>query len=192
MLADYSVELGREDPALELPWRSEDGATRFRDLKRHPELVLEIPEAIGSPELSAFLTRMNAPGFPLQTAKCDAWSSREISPEEEIFGAAEKFVSYIDLVFEADESRVAFEKHEALAKSLCGLLERAPEMAASVELVIRRCYYHPGESPASTESTSGFFLTVYVSGFGEDEAEARKRWSIALTLVQHALVQAAR
>ncbi len=190
MQADYSVELGREDPALELPWQSQAGSSRYRDLKRHPELVLEIPEAIQFPELSVFLTRMNAPGFPLQTAKCDAWPSREIAPEEEIFGAAQKFVSYVDLVFQSGEPRLSLERHEALAKSLCSLLQRAPEMAASIELVIRRCYYHPDDNPA--ESASGFCFTIYVSGFGEDEAEARKRWSIALTLVQHALVQAAR
>ena len=99
MQADYSVELGKEDPALELPWISADGSTRYYDLKRNPELVLQIPEALGSPELSAFLTRINAAGFPLQTAKCDLWYSRELSVEEEIFGAAGKFVSYIDLVF---------------------------------------------------------------------------------------------
>jgi hypothetical protein len=190
MHADYAVELGREDPALELPWCSDDGASRYRDLKRHPDLVLQIAEAANAPELSAFLTRINAAGFPLQTAKCDVWCSTEISTEEEIFGAANKFGSYVDLVFTGDEPRLLLEKHESLAKSLCGLLQRAPEMAASVELVIRRCYYHPDDNPA--ESSSGFCITTYVSGFGEDEAEARQRWSIALTLLQHALVQVAR
>ncbi|HEY6307879.1 MAG TPA: hypothetical protein VI488_15620 [Candidatus Angelobacter sp.] len=200
MHADYSVDLGRKDPALELPWSSDDGVSRYYDLKRHPDLVLQIPEAVSSPELSAFLTRINAQGFPLQTAKCDTWPSREITSEEEIFGATQKFVSYVDLVFAAPafegvgfegvNPRLSLDRHEALAKSLCGLLQRAPEIAAAVELVIRRCYYHPDDNP--TESASGFCITTYVSGFGEDEAEARKRWSIALTLLQHALVQVVR
>jgi hypothetical protein len=190
MHADFAVELGREDAALELPWSSDDGASRYYDLKRHPELVLQIAEAANSPELSAFLTRINAAGFPLRTAKCDTWFSNEISSEEEIFGAGQKFVSYVDLVFASDEPRLSLERHETLAKSLCGLLQRAPEMAASVELVIRRCYYHPDDNP--DESSSGFCITAYVSGFGEDEVEARQRWSIALTLLQHALVQVAR
>jgi hypothetical protein len=190
MQADFAVELGRDDPALELPWSSDDGASRYRDLKRHPDLVLQIAEAANAPELSAFLTRINAAGFPLQTAKCDIWQSSEISPEEEIFGAARKFASYVDLVFAAEDPRLSLEKHEALAKNLCALLQRAPEMAASVELVIRRCYYRPENNPA--ESMTGFCITTYVSGFGEDEAEARQRWSIALTLLQHALVQVAR
>jgi hypothetical protein len=203
MQADYSVELGREDPALELPWSSPDGAARYYDLKRSPDLVLQIAEAVGSPELTAFLTRINAAGFPLQTAKCDLWYSRELSVEEDIFGAAGKFVSYIDLVFSGDEKsskptlespqarppsrRLNLAAHEALAKNLCALLKRAPEMAATVELVIRRCYYHCEDDPE--KSDEGFCITTYVSGFGGDEAEARRRWSIALTLVQHALVQ---
>ena len=202
MHADYSVELGKSDPALELPWSSDDKASRYYDLKRNPELVLQIPEALNCAELSVFLTRVNAAGFPLQTAKCDLWYSKEILPEEEIFSADGKFVSYVDLVFaeatakssEASETSLAprlnLEDHEALAKDLCTLLKRAPEIAATVELVIRRCYYrHEGDPEKSDD---GFCITTYVSGFGGDEAEARRRWSIAITLVQNALVQVSR
>lgn len=206
MHADYSLELGREDPALELPWSSGDGTTRYYDLKQHPDLVLQIPEALNSPELSAFLRRINAAGFPLQTAKCDTWYSRDLSSEEEIFGAAGKFVSYVDLVFTEDEPestectaaphavtaarRLTFAAHETLAKNLCALLKCAPEIAATVELVIRHCHFHHEGSPDGSDT--GFCITTYVSGFGGDEAEARRRWSIALTLVQHALVQVSR
>ncbi|HEY5027589.1 MAG TPA: hypothetical protein VIK39_04210 [Candidatus Angelobacter sp.] len=141
MQADFSVELGREDPALELPWSSPDKHVRYYDLKHHPELVQQIPEAVAHPELGSFLSRINAAGFPLATAKCDAWSSREVAPEEEIFGDR-KFVSYIDLVFVNEADRCSFEKHESFAKELCRLLVRAPEIPAAVELVIRHCYYH--------------------------------------------------
>jgi len=187
---EYDVALGRDDPALELPWSSEDGTVRYYDVKCHPELVLQISEAEAFPELGAFLKRMNASGFPLQTAKCDIWYSREISAEEEIFGAACKLVSYVDLVFTADEGRASLERHEDLAQGLCQLLQRAPEIAATVALVIRRCYYHGNEND-SNESTSGFCLTAYVSGFDNEQSDARQRWAIALTLLQHALVQVA-
>ncbi|MGZ7072882.1 MAG: hypothetical protein ACXVKL_10620 [Candidatus Angelobacter sp.] len=141
MHADFSVELGREDPALELPWSSADPYVRYYDLKNHPELVQQIPEVLAHPELGSFLAQINTAGFPLATAKCDAWSSREVAPEEEIFGDR-KFVSYIDLVFVNEADRCSFEKHEAFAKELCRLLGHAPEIAATVEVVIRRCYYH--------------------------------------------------
>lgn len=142
MQADFSVELGRDAPALEIPWRSDDPLVRYYDLKTHPELVSHIPEATAYPELGAFISRINAAGFPLATAKCDAWSSAEVAPEEEIFGDR-KFVSYVDLVFVDQGDRCSFGKHEVFAKELCRLLGHAPEIAATVELVIRHCYYHP-------------------------------------------------
>jgi len=143
MHADFSVELGRDDAALELPWSSADPTVRYYDLKKHPEWLQQISEAMAWPELGAFLARINAAGFPLATAKCDAWASREVLPEEEIFGDR-KFVSYIDLVFEDAAARCSFEKHEAFARGLCRLLGQAPEIPAAVEVVIRRCYYHTG------------------------------------------------
>ena len=190
MQVEHDVELGREDPALELPWRSEDGAVRYYDVKGHPELVLQIVEAKAFPEMGAFLRRVNAPEFPLQSAKCDVWYSREISAEEEIFDAACKLVSYVDLVFTADEDRASFEKHEELAQGLCQLLQRAPEIAATIAFVVRRCYYH-GNQDDPDESTSGFCITAYVSGFADSQDETRPRWAIALTLLQNALVQVA-
>lgn len=194
MLADYSVELGPDDPALELPWRSDDPALRYYDLKNHPELLQGVPEALAHPELSAFLARINAKEFPLESAKCDVWISREILPEEEIFfpepnGSERKFASYVDLLFSNPEARLSFDKQEALAQSLCKLLKHAPEIAAAVEFVIRRCYYHP--EVESDDSESGFYFTVYVSAFGSSDDEARKQWTIALALVQNALVQVA-
>lgn len=187
MQADYSVELGAEDPALEMPWRSDDGSAHYFNLKLHPELLLSIPEARKHPELSAFLGRTNAAGFPLETAKCDAWFSRELSAEEEIFGASCKFAIYIDLLFRDDDKRLSLERHTDLAEELCSLLKRAPEMAAAVEFVVRHCHYHVDGN--EEESRTGFCLTAYVTGYGDSQEEALKRWGIALKLVQHALVQ---
>jgi hypothetical protein len=141
MHADFSVELGRDDAALELPWSSADPTVRFCDLKKYPELLQQVPEAMAYPELGAFLARINAAGFPLATAKCDAWQSREVAKEEEIYGDR-KFVSYVDLIFEDEAARCSFEKHEAFTKTLCRLLSQTPEIPAAVEVVIRRCYYH--------------------------------------------------
>jgi len=295
MQADFSVELGGNAPVLEIPWRSDDPRVRYYDLKNHPELVQQIPEAIAYPELGAFLLRINATNFPLATAKCDTWSSSEVDPEEEIFGDR-KFVSYIDLFFVDERDRCSFEKHEAFAKELCRMLGHAPEIAATVELVIRNCYYHqekfeadneaeqsgtrspaivrdPGMNPLNNGDTvdrdklanvpqhegdnvvqhddhirltkcdepiisserrqlglqesarhhlldgddllktassgecgnpgrernpqwegpmtevTGFYVTVYVTGFGDSDHDPVRRWTIALNLLQHAIVQ---
>lgn len=190
MQADYSLELGQDDPALELPWGSDDGALRYLNLKLHPDLVLNIPEAREHPELSAFLSRINAPNFPLETAKCDAWLDTEMSAEEESFGAQCKFVCYADLLFRDDGCRFSLEKHEQLAEDLSKLLQRAPEMAAAAEFIIRHCHYH--SDGTESDSHIGFHITAYVTGYGDSQEEALGRWVIALNLVQNALVQVAR
>lgn len=284
MHVDSSIELGRNDPALEFPWASDDGSIRYLDLKNNPALINDIPEAGNYWELRDFLLRLNAPRFPFQTAKSDIWITHEILPEEEIFAAPQKLVSYVDLVFSAPEPRFSLDSHLELVNKLCTVLQHAPEMPASIEFIVRHCYYHeavraatdqhnfspaasglhtrklsdlnnssetntsgcaahhPAESfeqdlgppeqdlkppeqgleppeqglephererdleppeqgkvadvaaslmskGAGPDLRCGFSITVYVSGFGDDEQEARQRWSIALKLLQHALVQ---
>jgi hypothetical protein len=188
MQADYAVALGSDDPALELPWQSDHADVRYYNLKLNPDLVLNIAEARNHPELSEFLSRMNAPAFPLETAKCDAWHTTELDAEEEIFGASCKFVCYVDLLFSDGNLRFSLSSHEALAQAVCTLLQRAPEMAAAVEFVVRHCHYHSGD--AQSDSRLGFCLTAYVSGYGDNREEALQRWAIALKLLQNALVQA--
>lgn len=209
MQVDSAVELGRDDPALEMPWAAEDGSVHYCDIRKNPALVDTLPEAQRYGEMREFLIRVNAAGFPLQTAKSDVWTTTEISPEEEIFSAEWKFASYVDLLFSDETPCFSLTTHEQLVTKLFSLLQRAPEMPASIEFVLRHCHYHgSAHSPERAENEAddenaaevshetladsklGFCVTSYVSGFGDTEEEARKRWSIALKLLQHVLVQA--
>ena len=184
MLAEWNVELGAEDPRLEIPWSSGDGTLRFLDLKRQPELLLEIREACSYPELAEFLSWANSPENPLESAKCDAWTSRQITPEEEAFGEPCKFGSYVDLLFAEREARKRFADHEQFAQGLSRLLRHAPEMGTAAEFTVRRCVdYRAGNDD------DGFYITFYLHGYGEDELQARKRWAIAIKMVQHAMIQ---
>ncbi len=112
------------------------------------------------------------------------WSSTEINPEEEIFGAAHKFGCYVDLLFSDASSRCSFPEHEQLAMRLTQLLQRAPEIPSAAEFLIRRCYYR-GEEVIR----DGFYITFYLFGYGDDEIQSRHRWAIALKLVQNAIRQ---
>ncbi len=183
--ADFSVELGRDDPALEIPGAS-DGGVRYYDLKRYPELLSNLEESRGFPELGHFLDFINSAVSPLQSAKCDVWFSTDITPEKEMFGTACKFGSYVDLFFSDEGARFLLAEHERLAKHMIGLLRRVPEIPASVEFMIRRCYYHP---EGGGDSRAGFYITSYVFGFGDDEDQARQRWAIALKLLENAFRQ---
>ena len=181
MQADFAVELGADDETLEMPWAAEAGGPRYYDVKRHPELLLNVLEAQSAPEMRQFLSAVNAPAGTLETAKCDFWSSTEINPEEEIFGATHKFGSYVDLLFSDASSRFSFAQYEQLAKLLTALLKQVPEMPAAAEFFIRRCYYHDGEG------IRGFYITFYLFGYGDDKLQARQRWAIGLKLVENVI-----
>ena len=187
MRSDFLVELGPDDDALELPWASADGTQRYYDLKRRPELLLEVQEAHDNRELGEFLVTVNSSVSLLETAKCDTWISNELAEEEQIHGAPWKFGSYIDLIFTRRETRFQFEEHEAFAERLAKLLQRAPEISAAAEFIVRRCHYH--HSDIDSDSDPGFYFTFYLSGYGDDEDEARRRWNVGLKLVENALVQ---
>lgn len=183
MLAEWTIELGADDPQLQIPWALDDGSSRFLDLKRQPELLLEIPEACAYSELAAFLNWANSPESPFETAKCDAWTSREINSEDEVFGEPCKFGSYVDLLFIDQDRRSQFSENERFVQALAKLVRHAPEMASAAEFTVRRCVDH------RTEIQQCFYITFYLQGYGEDERQARKRWAIALKMVQHAIIQ---
>ncbi len=185
MQANYAIELGAEDEVLELPWSAHDQGLQYYDLKRHPELLRHVEEAERVPELGGFLAAVNSPASTLETAKCDVWSSTEINSEEEIFAAPVKYGSYVDLFFSEESLRFSLPDHERFATSLTDLLERAPEIPAAADFLIRRCYYHH----ADDQTKDGFYITFYLFGYDADEAFARQRWAIGLKLAENAILQ---
>ncbi len=183
MEADYSVELAADDPSLEFPWTDPDGRIAYLDLKTNPELIPSLSETGEYPELCPFLKGVNSAGSIFKSVKCDVFED-EIAESEGIFGASSKLGSYIDLVVDDANaaSRYSFELHESVARRLATLLGKAPEMPASVEIIVRRCYFGAGRE-------TGFYWTVYVFGFGDDPSQARARWAIALDVVKNAVLQ---
>ena len=193
MQADFAVEIGAEEDSLEVPWRAPDDSLRFLDLKRRPELLLDVAEARENRDLAGFLAHVNQPHTGLATAKCDVWSTGEMFEEEEHFGEALKYSSYVDLVFSQPERQLSFEAHEELARRMCALLCKVPEIPSAAEFILRRCYFHrhgaKQDSKNDGPSDDGYCICFYLSGYGADVAEARSRWAIGLKLVQNALTQ---
>jgi len=184
MDADFSIELGRKDPVLDVPWTDPAGKLRYLDLKRRPELIAKVEEAEKFAELADFLRRVNSAHSVVESAKCDVWATEELSAGEEIFDASHKFASYVDLVFSDIRQRRSLRLHESFARRLTELLRRAPEIDAAVEVCVRRCFF--GEEG---EIDEGFYFTVYVSGYGGDESASRENWAIGTKLVETAIVQ---
>ncbi|MGB9233859.1 MAG: hypothetical protein WCC04_05550 [Terriglobales bacterium] len=184
MDADFSIELGHEDPVLDFPWTDPAGKLAYFDLKRQPELIAKIEEAGKFPELAEFLRKVNSARSVVESAKCDVWATAELSAEEEIFNASHKFASYVDLVFSDKEHRQSLPFHESFARRLPELLRRAPEIGAAAEICVRRCFF--GDA---AEIRDGFYFTLYVNGYADDETAARKNWAIGLKLVETAILQ---
>jgi hypothetical protein len=184
---EFTVELEAGDEVLEIPWASEDGSIRYHDLRHDPELISEITEAAAHPALKDFLLVINS-GSIFFTAKCDAWFSRDLNPEEQILGTC-KYGGYVDLVLAdphsaAADLRASFGEHEKLLKALVRELASTADIPASAEFIVRRCYFH---DPAGERE--GLYITLYMFGYGSDEHIARGGWEQALRVVQGALLK---
>jgi len=184
MDADWSVELGADDPALEFPWTSPEGTQGYVDLSKGMSGLDWVPEAVEHAPLRSFLIGINAKTSPWMSVKCDVWSDGDISEAEEIYGCTMRMCSYVDVIRRQGQERFSFEQHEGWVKSAVERLRRFPEGPALAELVVRRCYYHQEEN--SEESRAGFYVTVYAFGYG-DEDTAKWRWKGCLDRVSHAL-----
>ena len=189
MDADFSVELGAEDDSLEFPWASPDETLRYLDLRNQPDLLLYVSEASEYPELGKYLEIVNSERSEFITAKCDIWNETELGEAEEIYEAKVKLGCYIDHLFadskaEGEDRRFSLVVHERFAGRLAELLNRVPRIPVALEVIIRRCHYHVGQ-----EIRSGYYMTFYLFGYGDDLAEARQRWGIGLELLQNAILQ---
>jgi len=184
MDADFSIELGREDPVLDFPWTDPASKLAYVDVKRCPELMASIEEAEKFPELGEFLRVMNSARSMVETAKCDAWATMELSPEEDVYDGSHKFVSYVDVVFSEIDKRQSFALHEQFSRKLVELLRRVPDTPSAAEVCVRRCYF--GENSGVRD---GFYCTLNVSGYGNNDANARQNWGVGLKLIRNAILQ---
>jgi len=184
MDADFSIELGREDPVLDFPWTDPASKLAYVDVKRCPELMASIEEAEEFPELGEFLRVMNSARSMVETAKCDAWATTELSLEEDVYDASHKFASYVDVVFSEIDMRQSFALHEQFARKLVELLRRVPDTPSAAEVCVRRCYF--GEDSGVRD---GFYCTLNVSGYGNNDANARQNWGVGLKLIRNVILQ---
>src|SRR5208282_2533865 len=147
MDADFSIELGREDPVLDFPWTDPAGKLAYFDLKRQPALIAKVEEAEQFPELAEFLRTVNSALSLVESAKCDVWTTAELSAEEEIFNASHKFASYVDLVFSdvgqpvLAASRKLCSEADGIAAACAGDRRGGRSLRAAV--FFRRCGRNP-------------------------------------------------
>lgn len=179
MDAGFSVELDEDDPTLAVPWRSPEGAVAYIDLKEHPESIEQLAEVRNFSELGEFLRTLNGPDSPLETAKCDAWFDTLMDVDDEPYEVMMKCSSYVDLFLSGERKQTKFAEQEAIARTLAQELRETNDIAARVEIILRRAYF---------EDCTGFYWTVYVFGYGDGLDTARSSWQSALRLLQTRLL----
>ncbi|MEO8727250.1 MAG: hypothetical protein ABI383_14140 [Acidobacteriaceae bacterium] len=170
MLAEFEVEIGGASPTLSVPWADERGLLAYFDLRQNSALVDDIPESRDVALRNALL-RLNAPTSPFLTAKCDLWTTQELSDEEVIFRAGWKHASYIDLLWRDPPQRTHFGPCEAAMRAWIVELRKSPIESASAAIILRRC---------NVWNRAGYYWTVYLSGFGDTGISARDLWAAAL------------
>jgi hypothetical protein len=189
MDADYSVELGPNAPALEIPWQDPEGRLHYVELRgacaldRNSALikVASIPEARQFPALGRFLFAVNSTESEWQTAKCDVWSD-EADAAENLYALGFGQNCYVDIVLAEPLAalRLSLEVHQRLAQQLAELLETNAVLEATADIVVRRCYFH--HSGKAEESDAGYCLTLFLSAYGSSPAAAHECWERAMDL----------
>lgn len=181
MLTEWSAECAANDPLIEVPWSSPDGALRWIDLRSDPDAVDEITEADEYPSLISSLRALNASRSPVFTSKCDVWAMdadeldamrADLLLEEDV--ASDGIVSYIDIVFSDRTTFASRHQAEQMMHRIDRLARDLPHSLAKLELVLR-------PSVIDLDGVrEGYGITMYVKGTGVDAGEASDRWSAAL------------
>jgi hypothetical protein len=104
--------------------------------------------------------------------------------DDEVFGEAVKFSSYIDLLL-ASSACSSFPECEKFVQALARMLRQAPDLSSAAQFIVRRCL----DRREAGKGSDCYYVTLYLHGYGADVQEARQRWSIGLTLAQNAMKQ---
>jgi hypothetical protein len=104
--------------------------------------------------------------------------------DDEVFGEATKFSSYVDVLL-ASSARKDLAECERLVQALVRMLRQAPDLSSAAQFIVRRCI----DRREVNQATECFYVTAYLHGYGADVEEAKQRWAIGLTLAQNAMKQ---
>jgi len=180
MQADWEVEIGGEAPIIDALWPG------CIDLRAFPERVIELIELRDLPQLAEALVRLNRPGSPVWTSKCDVWTVAEIEKFDrfELDAPPDAFVlgggCYIDLLPARVERWAAHQDAVEFCRQCRDRLRAISMRSSRVDLIVREAL--------SAEGQSAFGITAYVSACGATESLARGQLQRALSAFVDAVV----
>jgi len=172
--AEWSVLSGADDPMVTIPWRDEGGLAEFLALSDNPALIERIAEAAAWPEMRAMLVTLNQANSPVMTSKCDIWWLSEDERELDWGTKAAGIGSYCDVSMKDEIAFASLTAQLAELQRLTRLARALPFDEMRAEFVLR---------PALWLARTGHATTVYVYGYGHDQASARANWGCALRAI---------
>jgi hypothetical protein len=184
MEADWEIEVGGGAPVIEALWAG------FVDLRRNPERIAEVAEAVAFPPLAKLLAALNGDESPLWTAKCDVWeveAEKRDSPMQEIPVEADPLdavseeacmACYIDLLPLKGTVFARWEEAEEFCRQWVSRLEDGDQPDCRIDLIVRQ---------AIAGSAEGFGVTAYLSAMGEYRAKASNALAAALSAFRAAI-----
>lgn len=145
------------------------------NLKRDPQLLHEVPELRDCPTLADAVASLNREDSRFLTFGCEKWykAYSETLPN----GIAGEFASYIDFAFDAQELACNPTNYDALFEDLRVRAESSAEAPFSITNVEKK------RLALYDVNYGGWIGSVWVSGAGGDEPQARSYWATALATV---------
>jgi hypothetical protein len=180
--ADWEFEIGGDAPVIDACWSG------YVDLRRHPERIAALPEALLFPPLAEMLVRLNLDGSPVWTSKCDFFPSldaaqfdadeMDAAPEDALYAVA----CYIDLLPVITKDWREPKLAAAACKHVCGALDRAAMLNCRADLVVR--------TAVVAEQRESVGVTAYITACGATGEQARSTLAEALAVFADAVVSA--
>uniref|UniRef100_E6QM73 Uncharacterized protein n=1 Tax=mine drainage metagenome TaxID=410659 RepID=E6QM73_9ZZZZ len=183
MEADWSVELGAEMPEIDAHWPG------WVDLRKHPQRLGELEEASRLPALGVLLARLNLVDSRYWTAKCDFWAVEDpVDPyemeadEDHCRAALGCYVDLLPLEAGAWTGLSGLEAARGWAEALVADLRAQQCRQSRVDVVLRRAVFSPGKADLDGNPLN-FGATVYLTGCGADETQAREALGAAMEIL---------
>jgi hypothetical protein len=151
----------------------------FKDLKLFPELISEIPELRDWPEFEELIRALNVAESPFCSFGCEKSVTPFSHDDEKQLKV--KLTSYVEFGYAARHRNepTAF---ETFVKDLSSFAARRPlSKYLHVDSEIQRTRY-------VDDNTMGWSLTIWISGYGASETEAREAWGGAIAALREFIV----
>lgn len=177
MESDWEVEIGGDAPVIDACWEG------LVDLRRSPELAMNLPEAIQQAGLAEALVQLNSAASPVWTSKCDVWRPDEFAPDEMDAQEEENRVlaCYVDLLPQTDEQWATQAQAIAACQSVCLRLRQIPLRCCRSDLIVRRAWVAPDRKAVG--------ITAYLTACGSSLDRASTVLAGALKAFVEAVVR---